>query len=701
MLWYYGGNDGRGSGAGAVPFAYDANTYWWDFDGPSILTDALGDDTVSFVPERIRGEANAVQILKDYQALKVAGEGVTFAQGSNRHYVIEDIDGITNGTDGWFFCANVKMTSADGYIFCINAAGSSANSRARIYFTAGRQPAFRANVTDSATLNVVAQGQAMVLDTWYTLGILFDLAADTAKIYINGVEQTLTSGPSGGPWDNFPATDPSNILIGNGTVSAVDSFDGTIGEIILYSGVPSTVIQDSITEYVGSQRFDIPDAPVIIGVTGNTQIGISFTEPDDHNVAITDYEYQYKLHTEPTTWTDFSDGTSATPGTTVTGITNDLKYDVRARAVNALGNSAWSNTVTVTPTANPGPPEAPVVTALTSNQRVRFFFSEPLSNGYDITDYKLYRRPTGSGSYSEVSTPVSSSVNIEITGVTNGTAYEYYVTAINSQGESDPSNILDLTTTAPPDMSSIVASCLCDIDFRNYDSYAGTGDTLTNLVVSTGTAYDFVKGDGVTSSKKPTFIGTPGDPAATMRFDGNDYLTIKNGNTQILKDLHKTTGGQPFWIVLVGKFVDGASSQYFYSTKTNSTTPGLAGYCNSAEAMRFEQRGDSSVLTASGSATLNTTDRCVVAFSHTQNGGTVRIWMGSTTKQQITRSFNTGTTDAVEPFKIGCQSNASGEFANLTEIDAFCFGNEYIDDAQITAILAEYATRHGGVDYTP
>jgi hypothetical protein len=76
-----------------------------------------------------------------------------------------------------------------------------------------------------------------------------------------------------------------------------------------------------------------------------------WTAPVTGGSAITDYIIEYKLSSEPTTWTTFSDGTSASASAIVTGLTNGSQYDFRVSAVNAIGTGTPSSTVSITPLA--------------------------------------------------------------------------------------------------------------------------------------------------------------------------------------------------------------------------------------------------------------------------------------------------------------------------------------------------------------
>lgn len=97
--------------------------------------------------------------------------------------------------------------------------------------------------------------------------------------------------------------------------------------------------------------FAPPDAPTALhGTAGNTQVALTWTAPvDTGDAAITDYLVEYKLATEPTVWTTFSDGVSTSTTATVTGLTNDLAYDFRVSATSSVGTGTASSTTSSTP----------------------------------------------------------------------------------------------------------------------------------------------------------------------------------------------------------------------------------------------------------------------------------------------------------------------------------------------------------------
>ena len=81
---------------------------------------------------------------------------------------------------------------------------------------------------------------------------------------------------------------------------------------------------------------------------GDTQITASWKAPAANHSAITGYNIRYR----PTggTWSDHDHSGLAT-GATITGLTNDIQYEVQLNAVNSIGTGEWSPSAKATPQA--------------------------------------------------------------------------------------------------------------------------------------------------------------------------------------------------------------------------------------------------------------------------------------------------------------------------------------------------------------
>ena len=102
-----------------------------------------------------------------------------------------------------------------------------------------------------------------------------------------------------------------------------------------------------------------PDAPSLT-VASRSSITVGFTDPDDGGSAITSRNMRYR-QTGTATWVTLI---SQTFPRTITGLSFATEYDFQVQAVNAEGNSDWSDTATATTSAN----QAPTVSITTSSQ---------------------------------------------------------------------------------------------------------------------------------------------------------------------------------------------------------------------------------------------------------------------------------------------------------------------------------------------
>jgi hypothetical protein len=96
----------------------------------------------------------------------------------------------------------------------------------------------------------------------------------------------------------------------------------------------------------------VPLLPLNLAVSVDDQsVDLSWSPPSsDGGSAITDYVIEYK-QTSDGVWLTFSDGVSTNPTTTVDSLMNDISYDFRVSAVNAIGQGSPTPAVSATPGA--------------------------------------------------------------------------------------------------------------------------------------------------------------------------------------------------------------------------------------------------------------------------------------------------------------------------------------------------------------
>jgi uncharacterized protein YccT (UPF0319 family) len=192
-----------------------------------------------------------------------------------------------------------------------------------------------------------------------------------------------------------------------------------------------------------STQTILPDAPTgIIASRGNAQVTVTFATS-----AVLDY-----------TVTPYIGATAGTPVTgssspiVVTGLTNGTAYTFKVTARNVLGTSASATSSAVTPATVPNAPTSVIGTA--GNAQVSVAFTAPVDNGGSaILDYTVtpYIGTTAG-------TPVTGSGSpIVVTGLINGTAYTFTVTARNVVGSSAASSASSAVT---PDGTTNITSTL-------------------------------------------------------------------------------------------------------------------------------------------------------------------------------------------------------------------------------------------------
>lgn len=204
-------------------------------------------------------------------------------------------------------------------------------------------------------------------------------------------------------------------------------------------------------------------------------------------------------------------GSPTSPAFSESGLTNGTTYVYTITAYDAAGNvSAASTPLSTTPNV-PGVPGVVFdLVAAAQNGAVQLTWSHPDNGGAAITDYaELYR--TGSDAYAPFSHSASTDLSQLVTGLTNGTSYDFKVAAVNSFGTGSQSSVVSATPHLINMLTANEASV--ETDLTGFTQQTGT------ISVSTDVAADG------THSLKLTQNGAVGVNAR------NGQITIVAGQT--------------------------------------------------------------------------------------------------------------------------------------------------------------------------
>ena len=278
----------------------------------------------------------------------------------------------------------------------------------------------------------------------------------------------------------------------------------------------------------------VPGAPTSLTATvGNAQVDLSWAAPDnDGGAAVTMYRHRHKLNSDTSwgSWTEVT-GTAAT----VTGLTNGSAYDFEVEAKNSVGWGA-SASVNATPAAVPGAPTS--LTATAGNAQVDLSWAAPDNDdGAAVTMYRHRHKlnsDTSWGSWTEVTGTAAT-----VTGLTNGSAYDFEVQAKNSVGWGASASTSAVagtsvllsntgqTTGAHDDISSYTWAAQQFTTGPNSDGYTLRTVTVESTITGTApTVTMSLRADDGTNNPSSTDLATFTAPSTII--EGANVFTLSS-----------------------------------------------------------------------------------------------------------------------------------------------------------------------------
>lgn len=196
----------------------------------------------------------------------------------------------------------------------------------------------------------------------------------------------------------------------------------------------------------------------VAGTRGDRQVSLTWTAPaDTGGSAITDYVVQFRTDVLGSSWQTFNDGTSTGTTATVTSLTNGTSYVFRVAAVTGFGTGAHSaESAAVMPLAAASAPTS--VAGTRGDRQVSLTWTAPSSNGGSaISDYVVeYRTDVVGSSWQMFNDGISTGTTATVTGLVNGTAYRFRVTAVTRFGQGASSS--ESAAVTPLTVASAVAN---------------------------------------------------------------------------------------------------------------------------------------------------------------------------------------------------------------------------------------------------
>lgn len=246
---------------------------------------------------------------------------------------------------------------------------------------------------------------------------------DTVKVNTSGV--TPKGGTESYQWKKIVGGETKDLGTGKSYTLSGDDRGGKLFCTVTFGG--------NVEGTLESSRVEIAKEPLAgtLTLTGGTDKGDTLTVSAPANTGITEADYTVAWHRDNEVITEAG-------GLTYTIVREDLGKILNVIITAKETSEGFTGTLTSNELKIPATaPEAPDLTVSAEDSAVTAAWKKPFDNGSAITGYSL---TVMQGDEEIPGSPFAVSADAEssrVTGLSNGTAYSFMLTAINSVGSSD------------------------------------------------------------------------------------------------------------------------------------------------------------------------------------------------------------------------------------------------------------------------